>query len=131
MTELNDTMFSRPPVFALASDLADLQEAARMAVPAEPGTELFLEELDRLMIITHPSASAFARLGAVARYRDLRTKRERVIKIVPPQNADGDENAVSVLTPIGAALIGLKEGAIFRWGEPGRTRAVKLLSVEQ
>jgi regulator of nucleoside diphosphate kinase len=114
----------------MASDLPRLRDAARMAVPAEPGSELFLEELERLTIISHPAALSFARLGAVARYRDLRTKRERAIKIVPPQNADGDENAVSVLTPIGAALIGLKEGSIFRWGEPGRTRAVKLLAVE-
>ena len=101
-----------------------------MAVPAELGSELFLQELERLTVVSGPVDPPFLRLGASARYRDLRTKWERVIRIVPPQNADADENAVSVLTPIGAALIGLKEGSIFRWGEPGRTRAVKLLSIE-
>ncbi len=36
-----------------------------------------------------------------------------------------------MLSPLGAALIGLMENAIFRWSEAdGRLRAVKVVSIE-
>ena len=72
----------------------------------------------------------FVRLGSSVLYKDLRTKRQRRVRLVRPGRENPEENEVSLLSPIGAALVGLAEGAIFRWPAPdGGTRAVKVLEV--
>lgn len=125
---LNDAMSARPPVHATAEDLRALKAAARAGRSA-PGAGLLREELERVALAGDAAAS-FVRLGDVVRYRDLRTERERQVRIVPPEDAEPEENWISVLSPVGAALIGLEEGAIFRWTEPsGHPRAVKVVEL--
>lgn len=92
---------------------------------------MFKEEFARLKIVADDLAERFVRLGSRASYRDLSTKRERGVRVVRPEDADADGNWVSVLSPIGAALIGLSAGAIFRWADAdGRLRVIKVLDVE-
>lgn len=125
----DDTTFARPPIYATPEDLRALREAARAAGSAVPGAGLLREELARLAAAGE-AAAPFVRLGDVVRYRDLHTGRERQVRIVPPEAAEPEENWISVLAPVGAAMIGLCEGAIFRWLEPGGTpRAVKVLEI--
>ena len=126
---LHDAMFARPPVYATAEDLTALKVAAQQAGAAGPGAGLLREELRRLALAGE-GAAPFVRLGDVVHYRDLRTKRERQVRIVTPEAAEPEENWISVLAPIGAALIGLSDGAVFRWLEPsGRPRAVKVIEI--
>lgn len=122
--------FAPPAVFALAQDLAALRALADQAEAAAPGSDLFRREVRRLSIV-EAARPDFVRLGDLVRYRDLRTKRERAVRVVRPGEVEPDANAVSVLSPIGAALIGLRAGAVFRWADvDGRPRAVKVLDVE-
>lgn len=130
MPILNDTMFSRPHVQATATDLARLRSLVPMAGTDAPGAGLFREEFARLKIVADDLAERFVRLGSCVRYRDLSTKRERDVRVVRPEDADTGGNWVSVLSPVGAALIGLSAGAIFRWADPdGRLRVIKVLKV--
>lgn len=129
MPNLNDTMFARPPVYASAEDAAALVSLAAGAGQTHPGGALLREEVQRLSVSV-PEDVFYVRLGAWVAYRDLRTKRERHVRIVRPEEADPEENYVSVLSPLGAALIGLASGATFRWSGPdGRLRAVKVLNI--
>lgn len=124
---LDDTMFARPPVFATPTDYSLLQQIVRSSEPA-PGLSLLLDEVSRMEVLPGGAIRGFVRLGSTVTYKDLRTKRERTIHIAAPFEADPDDNRVSVLSPIGAALIGLSEGAIIRWsGGDGAVRAVKVL----
>lgn len=54
-----------------------------------------------------------------ARYRDFR--------LVYPQRADVADGRISVLTPVGAGLIGLSKGQSLWW--PGRARRIHRLTV--
>lgn len=54
-------------------------------------------------------------IGNPAIYRDETTGREHHITLVFPEDADIAQNRVSVLTPIGAGLIGLSTGTRIRW----------------
>jgi len=129
MPNLNDTMFARPPVYASAEDAAALASLAAGAGQTHPGGALLAEEVQRLTVGV-PKDVSYVKLGAWVAYRDLRTKRERHVRIVRPEEADPEENHVSVLSPLGAALIGLPCDAIFRWSGPdGRLRAVKVLRI--
>lgn len=132
MSELNDTMFARPPVYVRRSDLPELWRIAKHARQTATEAELFLEEFDRLRVADDTNASDFVRLQSSVVYKDLRTKRQRRIRLVRPGAQNGEENDVSLLSPIGAALVGLAAGAIFRWAEPdGKLRAIKVLEVTQ
>lgn len=54
----------------------------------------------------------------------------RTIQLVYPAEADIAAGKVSVLTPIGAALIGLKEGQSILWPDHGgRSRELRVLKV--
>jgi regulator of nucleoside diphosphate kinase len=132
MTALNDTMFARPPVYVRRSDMPELCRIAAEARESGPETALFLEEFDRLRVVPETAESRFVRLECSVMYKDLRTKRQRRVRVVRPGSENQEENEVSLLSPIGAALVGLMEGAIFRWSGPdGRFRAIKVLQVDQ
>jgi len=54
-------------------------------------------------------------LGNEVTYRDETTGREQTVVLVLPQHADIAKARASILTPIGVALIGLREGSSFSW----------------
>jgi regulator of nucleoside diphosphate kinase len=118
-----------PPVFVAESQfdlLFDLAVTART-----PAARLLEDELKRAVVVQDNVAGpAFARLGDAVRYRNLDTGRERSAVLVTPDCSDADQGRVSVLSPAGAALIGLEPGAILGWIEPdGRRHTVELLEV--
>lgn len=132
MSALNDTMFARPPVYVRRADVPELWRIAAAARKLTPEADLFVQEFDRLSVAPEAAEDHFVRLGSSVLYKDLRTKRQRRVRLVRPGQENGDENQVSLLSPIGAALIGLAAGAIFRWaGLDGRLRAIKVLEVDQ
>jgi transcription elongation GreA/GreB family factor len=51
-----------------------------------------------------------------------------MVTLVEPQEADKDENRLSVLDPHGAALLGLRPGDAFSWTVEGRSQ---VLTVER
>jgi regulator of nucleoside diphosphate kinase len=70
-------------------------------------------------------------LGRVITYRDEVTGRENTVVLVMPREADIAQGRVSVLTPIGVALIGLRAGASFTWEtRDGESRQLTVTRVE-
>jgi regulator of nucleoside diphosphate kinase len=69
-------------------------------------------------------------MGSIVRFRDDTTAQTREVTLVYPDRADIAAGRVSVLTPIGAALIGLSEGQTINWQTPaGDWRPLTVLSV--
>jgi regulator of nucleoside diphosphate kinase len=67
-------------------------------------------------------------MNSTARFRDETTGAEREITLVYPRDADGSPDRVSVLAPVGSALLGLRAGQSIEWPVPGgqRTRLLVL-----
>ena len=59
-------------------------------------------------------------MGSQVVYRDEGTGRIREVALVYPHEADINLNRISVLTPVGAALIGLAEGQSIEFRTPTR-----------
>ena len=71
-------------------------------------------------------------LGSEVSYLDDSTGAVRRVQLVMPGKADIDDGKVSILTPMGAGLIGLKAGQSIDWPCPdGRPRVLKILEVTQ
>lgn len=127
------TMTKRPKVRVTESDFERLAAVGRAARAAMPGAELLLEELERFAIVPDHADRRlrFVRLGSQVTYRDLVLDRERTVRVGLPGEADMDDNRISVLAPVGAALIGLATGDVFRWvGPDERPRAIEVVRIE-
>lgn len=69
-------------------------------------------------------------IGSLVEYRDDLTGRPMRVRLVWPEHADISQGRVSVLTPVGVALLGLPAGGWFRWiTRGGEKRALTVLEV--
>ncbi|WP_312160805.1 GreA/GreB family elongation factor [Phenylobacterium sp.] len=122
----------RPKVRVTEADFEKLAAIGSASRAPMPGASLLLEELERFSIVSDTDRRAkFVRLGSQVTYRDLALDRERTVRVGLPGEANVDENRISVLAPIGAALIGLAVGDVFRWeGSDDRAREIEVLAIE-
>jgi regulator of nucleoside diphosphate kinase len=125
-------MKARPKVRVTEADFEKLAAIGSASRSPMPGASILLEELERFLIVPNTDRrSKFVRLGSKVTYRDLILKRDRTVRVGLPGEADVDENRISVLAPVGAALIGLSVGDVFRWEAPdARLREIEVLSIE-
>jgi regulator of nucleoside diphosphate kinase len=60
------------------------------------------------------------------RLSDLNTGEEVVYTLVFPTEADFSEGKISVLAPIGTAMLGYREGSVIEWHVPSGLRRLKV-----
>ena len=96
-------------------------------------SEQVLGEIDRARL--HPDdrlPPSVVRLGSEVEFADDVGGEARRIRLVMPPEADIEAGRVSVMTPIGAGLIGMSEGQQISWPRPdGRPRTLRILSVRR
>ncbi len=69
-------------------------------------------------------------MNSRVQFKTLETGDTSEITIVYPSNADSSKARVSILAPVGAALIGLRVGDEIEWALPtGLVRTFRILSV--
>jgi regulator of nucleoside diphosphate kinase len=68
-------------------------------------------------------------MESTARLMDLDTERETEFTLVFPDDADPDQNKISVLAPIGCAMLGYREGDEFEWETPQGNRRLRVVKV--
>jgi regulator of nucleoside diphosphate kinase len=68
-------------------------------------------------------------MNSQARVKDLDSKEEMVFTLVFPADADYERGKVSVLAPIGTALLGYRAGETIEWEVPGGVRRLKIEQV--
>ncbi|AWN35124.1 nucleoside diphosphate kinase regulator [Methylobacterium radiodurans] len=120
---------ARPRIKMTSEDHARLSRLAAVAMDRMPGVASFLsDEIDRAQIISGGrSGGEFAKMGCQVEFRDNSTGKSQTVTLVYPGEADIERGRVSVLTPIGAALIGLSVGQSIDWET--RNGSVKRLTV--
>ncbi|HLV21364.1 MAG TPA: nucleoside diphosphate kinase regulator [Polyangiaceae bacterium] len=60
---------------------------------------------------------------------DTTTGSERKVRLVYPKDADAERGWVSVLAPMGSALLGLSKGQEIEWPTPGGVRRVRVVEI--
>lgn len=88
--------------------------------------------LDRA-VVTESSALPpdLVTLGSFVRIEDLYTGEVEEYTLTFPDQADIGSCRLSVLSPVGIALLGSREGAIVDWPTPGGIRRLKIHRVSQ
>jgi regulator of nucleoside diphosphate kinase len=125
---------AKPRITLTALDHERLSQLARAAANTLPdaASEL-MDELDRAQVLAkgrHPSDVVC--MGREVVYRDDTTGRVQTVILVYPNEADIAEGRISVLTPIGTALIGLAVGKSINWTtRTGEMRRLTILQVRE
>jgi regulator of nucleoside diphosphate kinase len=58
-------------------------------------------------------------MNSTVRFRVLSTDQTFEMTLVYPRDADGSGSRISVLAPVGSALLGLSQGDEIEWPKPG------------
>jgi regulator of nucleoside diphosphate kinase len=123
-----------PKIVINADDLAHLESLGDGMTRRNPAlADRFFEEIARARIVP-PSKmpTDVISMGSSVTYRDESTGQEKSIILVYPEDADIAQMRVSVMTPIGVALLGLAEGASFYWDtRDDQRRTLTVISVAQ
>ncbi|SDR63554.1 GreA/GreB family elongation factor [Rhizobiales bacterium GAS113] len=128
MTNLHD----QPSIVISSNDYDQLERLAVTRLRSNPSTARVLaDELDRATILPREDmARKVVTMHSELTFRDDTTDQTRRMTLVYPGEQDIALGRISVLTPVGAALIGLSEGQSIGWRTPtGERRRLTVLKV--
>jgi regulator of nucleoside diphosphate kinase len=87
-------------------------------------------ELKRAVIVTKDAFPKHCiKLNSRVSILDLDTQKVLEFTIVMPEHADIKQNKISVITPMGAALIGFRKSEEVRWKVPAGLKRFRILDV--
>ena len=118
-------MLDRPPITVTADDFDYLEQLLDLPKYRNiPARQELLEELKRASIVDASEIGGdIVTLNSTIRFVDDKSNEQHEITLVPPEEADSDKNRISVLAPVGIALLGLSVGQTIQWQLPGRQEA--------
>jgi regulator of nucleoside diphosphate kinase len=122
----------KPAISITRSDYEGLSRLAQSHVARNPDVaDALLAELDRARVMEDGRiASETVRMGSTLHFTSDLGEDMRVTLVFPGE-ADIAQGKISILTPIGAALIGLSAGQSIDWtARDGRIHRLKVESVE-
>lgn len=96
-----------------------------------PGKALLQRELERAQVVPSEQIPGdVVTMNSTVRFRMADTGKEFSLSLVYPRDADGSPDRISIVAPVGSALLGLREGDTIHWPMPGGQSAqVHILSV--
>jgi regulator of nucleoside diphosphate kinase len=121
----------RPPIVLTPTDRDKLLALIReVPVSAHARSAEFLRaEVERADVATGDiSPTLVVRMGSDVKFIDHEDQRIHRARLVFPEEARGPR-FISVLSPVGSALIGLGPGQSIRWTELGGERSLTVLEV--
>lgn len=121
-----------PPIALRPDDRTRLEQLAHANMARIPETADYLaREVERARLLPADDAGRdHVAMNSWVTFRDETTGRTRRVMLVYPEHADVSAGRISVLTPIGAALVGLSRGQSIDWTTPsGEERALTIVSV--
>ena len=124
----------RPRIVLSGEDYDRLSALANAAMNRMPDLAARLvEEIDRAHVLakgTH--LEQIVCMNSKVEFRDDSNGKIQKVTLVYPDEADISQLKISVLTPVGTALIGLRKGDAITWETPaGETRQLTVLAIQE
>ena len=121
-----------PSIILTRLDVQRLEQLIDRLGDEFPGVEALQAELDRAETVGHDEVSEdVVTMNSRVHCREESSGKERHLTLVYPKDANADEGKISILAPVGSALLGLQVGQHIDWPAPGgKTLKLELLSVE-
>lgn len=122
----------RPAIYMSAAECDALFALALSAERSQPMVcAMLMAELDRAELREADALpDQTVVMNAFIDFVDERTGARRIVQLVYPHDADIADGRVSILTPVGAGLIGMTAGCPIRWPDrSGDDRVLRIISV--
>ena len=85
------------------------------------------EELDKAHTVgSRDIPGDVVTMRSQVRVKDMKSGREMDLSVVFPSEADSEQGKISVLAPVGTALLGYRVGDTVEWKVPGGLRRLKI-----
>lgn len=68
-------------------------------------------------------------MNSRVRFRDLEEECDHVFSLVFPADADTSQKRLSILAPVGAALLGYRVGDVVEWPVPSGTKRLRIVEL--
>ena len=112
---------------SLVNDLLIVTDRDLALLTALQPHEQLRSELDRAIVVSSEAVPQdVVTMNSTVLYVDETTGERRAVKIVYPVEADAREGRISVLAPVGTALLGLSLGQPIEWEFPGGRRRLRV-----
>jgi regulator of nucleoside diphosphate kinase len=125
-------MNTKPPILISRLDLERIEALLERMAPVQATQyEALRAELDRADVV-EPSAvpANVVTMNSVVIFKDEGTSDELTVSLVYPSGA-GAPGTVSILAPVGSALLGLAVGQQIDWPTPdGSQRRLRVLDID-
>jgi regulator of nucleoside diphosphate kinase len=125
-------IMNHTPIYISRDDYSKLRLLLATALHSSASAALqkLREELDRAAVID-PAAfpEGVVTMDSMVEFEDLATSEVEEYTITFPDRADVERKRISILAPIGTALIGCRVGDIVKWSTPGGIRQLKVRRV--
>ena len=124
----------RPPILMIDAEADTLTNLALARQARSPEvSELLLQEIGRAK--THPANKIPAdvvTMHAQVEFVDEANGASRTVELVYPADADISAGRISIMTPVGAGLIGMREGQSILWPDrDGQQRRLSIVKVQR
>ena len=125
-------MLPRIMVSETEEHLLTLLATAELMRPPQDAARTLLAEMERADVVSDGVMPAdVIRMDSRVEF-EIDGGKPQQAELVFPRDANIDEKRISVLTPIGAALIGLSTGQMMMWrGRDGRPHKLRVVSVAE
>ena len=123
----------KPPIVMDRAHYTRLHSLASAVLSRDPDVAaLLLDELERAeLCVSEAMPPTVVNIGSEVTFRYNDNGHSRTVRLVFPHEANINKGSVSVLTPIGATLLGLAEGDQMKWTtRHGEARSLTILKVE-
>jgi len=92
--------------------------------------ESLAEELEKAEVVSPKNVPAdVVTMNSKVILRDLTTSEEMTYVLVFPRDANIDTGAISVLAPVGTAILGYAKGDIVEWPVPSGMRRIRIQEI--
>jgi len=120
------------PIYITSEDHAKLRLLLESLGPTnrQGPVQKLRSELDRAVVLEPSAAPAgVVTMGAQFEIEDLATGEVDAYTLVFPERADVEQHKLSILAPIGTAVLGYTEGDEVEWATPGGLRRFRIARV--
>ena len=120
----------QPEIVISAADLAELEyQLEHTKLPAE-FVRALENEIDRASIVAREDLPKnVVAIGSQVTFEILDTQKKFTKTLCLPANTTKFEDSISVFSPIGSALLGLRTGQCIRWQTQRGERSVEIVKV--
>ncbi|MGX2040453.1 nucleoside diphosphate kinase regulator [Methylocaldum sp. MU1018] len=114
-------MDKKPKIIVSSMDLERLEDLIdSLPANAFPGKAELQAELDRAEVVEpHQVPPTVVTMNSTVRFAIESTGQEFCLTLVYPKDVDSSGDKISILAPVGSALLGLSAGNLIEWPGPG------------